>query len=283
MLADSPWLWKQFLWVRLHDVLENGREEEANKIQAVVRGENQRRKWRTIDREMSKTRTPASTMVETVDEGGTVTQYCTKDGVERVIHSKIGIRFSRAGSTSICNGPLFELLGYNADTEAGMEILEGTFKPPTGRDPATVIVLNEIARIWRLMGDEEVSIIITKEDFQHCWRRVKERRASSFLGRHVGHYAAVDHLDLLSEAHAWHLALITKIGAAPKRWSKGLSVMLEKILGVAVVTKLRVILLMEAGFNCHNRLILGDKMMKLAQENGLVPKEKVKTPEDVIF
>ena len=48
-----------------------------------------------------------------------------------------------------------------------MEILEGTFKLPQGTDPATVIILNEILRIWRLMGDGEVSIIITKEDFQH--------------------------------------------------------------------------------------------------------------------
>ena len=80
MLADLPWLRKQFLLARLHDVLENGREEEANKIQAIVRGENQRRNWRSIDREMGKTRTPAPTMVETVDEDRKVTQHRTKDG-----------------------------------------------------------------------------------------------------------------------------------------------------------------------------------------------------------
>ena len=32
MLADSPWLRKQFLAVKLHEAEENGREEEANKI-----------------------------------------------------------------------------------------------------------------------------------------------------------------------------------------------------------------------------------------------------------
>ena len=142
-----------------------------------------------------------------------------------------------------------------------MEILEGKVKPPTGTDLATVIILNKISRIWRLMGDGEVSIIITKEDFQHYWRRVKERTASSFLGRHFGHYAAVAHSDLLSDAHTRYLALITKTGAAPKRWPKGLSFMLEKISGVAVATKLLTILLTEAGFN---RLIFGYRMMKLA-------------------
>ena len=63
--------------------------------------------------------------------------------------------------------------------------------------------------------------------------------------------------------------------------------MLEKIAGVAVVTKLRAILLMEVDFNCHNKIIFEDRMMKLAREHGLVPEEiyseKGKTPEDVIY
>ena len=236
---------------------------------------------------MEKTRTPALAIVETVDEDGKVTQHRTKDEVEHAIHNGISPRFSRAESAPICNGPLFKLLGYNADTEAGMEILEGTFKPPQDTDPATFIILNKISRIRRLIGDGEVSIIIIKEDFQHYWRRVKERTASSFSGRHFGHYAAAAHSDVFSEAHTRHLALITKTGAAPKRWSKGLSVMLEKLAGVAVVTKLCMILLMKADFNCHNRIIFGDRMMKLACKNGLVPEEiyseKRKTPEDAIL
>ena len=74
-----------------------------------------------------------------------------------------------------------------------------------------------------------------------------------------------------SKRHAQHLALTTKTGAVLEKWSKGLLVMLEKIAGVAVVTKLRAILLTEADFNCHDRIIFGDRMMKLARENGLVP------------
>ena len=93
----------------------------------------------------------------------------------------------------MCNGPLFELLGYNTDTEAGAQILEGTFVPPPGTDPATVINLQETARLWRLMGDGEVNIFITKEDFKHYWGRMKERTASSYSGRHVGHHKAAAH------------------------------------------------------------------------------------------
>ena len=86
----------------------------------------------------------------------------------------------------------------------------------------------------------------------------------SYSGRHFGHYKAAAHSDYLSEVHARIDELVTKTGATPERWSKGLSVMLEKIAGVALVTKLREILLMEADFSFHNRLIFGDRMMKLA-------------------
>ena len=74
-------------------------------------------------------------------------QHRTKDGVEGIIHNTIGSRFSRVDSAEICSVPLFKLLGYTADTETSMNILEGTSKPPTGTDPVTIIILNTIARI----------------------------------------------------------------------------------------------------------------------------------------
>jgi hypothetical protein len=49
---------------------------------------------------------------------------------------------------------------------------------------------------------------------------------------------------------------------------------LEKVAGVALVHKLRAILLMEADFNMHNRLIFGNRMMDVAREAGLIPDEQ---------
>lgn len=52
-----------------------------------------------------------------------------------------------------------------------------------------------------------------------------------------------------------------------------MSVMLEKLAGMSLVTKFRAILPMKADFNCHNMLTFGDHMMKLKRDNGLLPKE----------
>jgi hypothetical protein len=49
--------------------------------------------------------------------------------------------------------------------------------------------------------------------------------------------------------------------------------MLEKTLGVTLVTKLRAILLMEADFNAANKIVYGNRMMAKAREHSLMPEE----------
>ena len=49
--------------------------------------------------------------------------------------------------------------------------------------------------------------------------------------------------------------------------------MLEKTLGVTLITKLWAILLMEADFNATNKIIYGNQMLANAQEHSLMPEE----------
>jgi hypothetical protein len=121
---------------------------------------------------------------------------------------------------------LYDLFGTYADTDAAIQILEGTFVLPADADGPTLIILEEIARIWQLMGEGEVSVVITQEDYQYYWRKVKESTSSSLSGLHFGHYKSM-----------------------------------EKIAGVAMLTKLRAILLLEADFNQHNKLIFQHRML----------------------
>jgi hypothetical protein len=68
-------------------------------------------------------------------------------------------------------------------------------------------------------------------------------------------------LDNITVLHTLVATLITKRGIVLDRWSKGLSVMLEKIFGYSLITKLRSILLMEADFNATNKVIYGFRML----------------------
>ena len=63
--------------------------------------------------------------------------------------------------------------------------------------------------------------------------------------------------------------------------------MLKQIAGIALVNKLRAILLMEADFNFHNKLTFGKRMVDATRSAGVIPAEqyadKQSTPDDGSF
>jgi hypothetical protein len=79
--------------------------------------------------------------------------------------------------------------------------------------------------------------------------------------------------DYISQFHGLRVLLALTKGIALERWSKGLSVMLEKMFGVRLVSKLRAILLMEADFNAMNKAVYGVRMLDNARQYKLIPEE----------
>ena len=287
LMAASPYLRKHFLHEKLSDAVINERVDEAKRVEMILKGEAQRKQWQGIKRATKPQGVMNVTRVEVAQADGTVVEHSTKESIEEALKSELRTRFGRATSAPVCQGVLFDLLGVYADTNAAVEILEGTFAPPPDTDQRTILVLNEIAAIWKKIGDGEISIVISQEDYQYYWKRVKERTSSSISGLHFGHYKSIAYDDDLSRLLAKKFSLIVQTGAGPERWARGLSVMLEKIAGVALVNKLRAILLLEADFNFCNKLIFGHRMLDLARAQGMVPEEiysgKGRTAEDAIL
>ena len=283
-LAESPWMRKQYLTEQLREALENERLEEATRIRNSLRCESKRKEWRGIKRVTKGKQQTATLRLEEPLPDGSVRVARTKEEVEEMIPRYLGDRFGSAGSADVCNGALFELLGYSADTETAVKILEGTWTPPPLTPPTTILILEEVAKIWKKMADREVDIVVTRDDFQYYWRRKREKTSSSYSRVHMGHYVSCSYSKFLSEVHALKLSLITKTGSTPDRWAQGLNVILEKTAGIALITKMRAILLMEADFNFHNKLIFGKRMLDLARDHDMVPEEiyndKGRTSED---
>ena len=120
-------------------------------------------------------------------------------------------------------------------------------------DAATRELFEEIAHIRGMAPSDSVNGLILQERWQQRWKKVKEDTSSSQSGLHFGHYIAGTDCDFISQFHALRVSLALKKGIALERWSKDLSVMLEKMFGVQLVSKLRAILLMEADFNTMNK------------------------------
>jgi hypothetical protein len=194
--------------------------------------------------------------------------------VENTIFSEIHEkRYTLAGKAPICNGELSNQFGYRANTPASKAVLNGTYQAPVGTDTAASDLFAEIAAIWKTVPENSVSIIISPEQWKQYWRTVNKETSSSKSGIHFRHYIAGSKSNIISHYHAAGVSVTLAHAIQLERWSQGLSVMLEKTLGVTLVTKLRAILLMEGAFNAMNKMVYGMGMLKNVRDHNLMPEE----------
>jgi hypothetical protein len=206
--------------------------------------------------------------------GGAIIKKTTQEQVEQTIFSEIhNKRFTMAGEALICNGKLFGKFGYTANTTATRAVLDGMYVAPEGLDQATLDLFAEVAEIhWRVPQDS-VSICITPQQWKRYYKVVNKEMWSLESGLHFGHYIGGCTSNIIIHYHAARVSVVIAHAIQLERWPRGLSVMLEKTLGVTLVTKLRAILLMEADLNATNKIIYGNRMMAKAQEHDLMPEE----------
>jgi hypothetical protein len=114
---------------------------------------------------------------------------------------------------------------------------------------------------------------MTREGWENHWSKATEETSSSVSGRHFSHYKAGLRSAYISHRQALFASLSIKRGIVLERWSQGLSVMLEKIFRCALITKLWLILLMEANFNATNKTVYGIRMLADVQKYKLMPEE----------
>ncbi len=114
---------------------------------------------------------------------------------------------------------------------------------------------------------------MTKEDYVAHWKQAKEETSLSRSGLLFGHYIAGIESDYISHFHALKANLIFHHGLVLNRWTQGLSVMLQKLFGCSLITKLQAILLMEADLNYSTKTVFGIRMLNEARRENLIPEE----------
>jgi hypothetical protein len=99
---------------------------------------------------------------------------------------------------------------------------------------------------------------------------VKEDTSLSLSGLHFGCYIVGADCNYISQFHALRVSLALKKGIALECWANGLSVMLEKMFGVCLVSKLHAILVVIADFNAMNKEVYDARMLEEARKYKLV-------------
>ena len=188
--------------------------------------------------------------------GGAIIKHTTRETVEQTIFSKIhNKRYTMAREAPICNGKLFDKFGYTANMTAARAVLGGTYIPPEGSDQATLDLFVEKAKIFRRIPQDSVSICITPQQWKQYWKVVNKETLSLESCLHFGHYIVGCTSDIITHYYTARVSVVIPHAIQLDPWSRGLLVMLEKTLGVTLVTKLRAILLMETYFNATNKII----------------------------
>ncbi len=210
-----------------------------------------------------------------VEDGASgVINYKTKESVQEAIFTEVHWkRYNLAEEAPICRRALRGQFGYISTSPMAQTILEGTYNFPPNMDKATKELFVEIAQIRSIVPPNSVSGVILRERWQQRWKRMKKDTSSSQSGLHFGHYIAGVDCKYILQFHALRITLALNKGIVLEWWTNGLSVMLEKMFGVHLVSKLRAILLLEADFNAMNKEVYGVCMLDEARKYKLIQEE----------
>ncbi len=167
------------------------------------------------------------------------------------VHNKC---YTLAGEAPICNGEFFQDFGYTSNTPASQAILDGTYAPPPDD---TRDLFAKIVAIQCKVPANSVSFVINPEQWKQYWQVINKETSFSESGIHFGHYIVGCSSDITFHYQAIRVTVTLAHAIQLERWSQGLSVMLEKTLGVTLVMKLQAISLMKGAFNATNKIIYG--------------------------
>ncbi len=270
----GKWFHRRHLENRKRITLEQEDEEAFQKISAIIQREQQQFFWRKLNYVTGKKKTRSATLIQVEGPDGIIMERTTQETVKQMIFLEIHKKkYMLAGEAPICNGDLFQEFGYTATTPASRAVLDGMYLAPSNSDAAILELFAEIAHILRLVPASSVSIVITPEQWNQYWQVVNKETSSSESGIHFGHYIVGSKSDTISHYHAARVTVTLAHAIQLEQWSRGLSVMLEKTLGVTLVTILGAILLMEGDFNAANKIVHNKRMLDNAKKYRLMPEE----------
>jgi hypothetical protein len=168
-----------------------------------------------------------------------------KENVANAIMKQNEKSFSKAFNTPFACGDLKEALGADGTTQAGDDMMRGTYEITS-----PISELKEFVETFRKNPDiQDIDPNITPNMFRKAFGRVHEKKATSASGRHLGHYKALMDTDKLVDLMCKTMFLPWKHGICLDRWNKVIGVMLAKEEGICRLHKLRIIQLIEADFN----------------------------------
>jgi hypothetical protein len=243
------------------------------KIKEIIKREEQQDGWRIINRATGDPRTGATNLVQRM-EGDVVVNIVEANAMNSEIQRVTERKFDLARSAPVTTSSLCQLVGYCDSTQFAKDLLQGKVPIPPDVGSATAELIKEMQCLWTCLNPSHGQVDITPSIYRYYWGGMSESTSSALLGIHFGHWKAWRLSAELIRLVCSQLNLITRYGTPPMRWSNGLQVLLKKVPGVALVDKLRAILLMEGDFNFYNKWIFGQVAVNKLYDIGYIPEDQ---------
>jgi hypothetical protein len=242
-----------------------------NQLRMMIHHETMRNSFRQIKYALGTLNRSGVTSVKEPQPDGSVIEYTAKEDVEQACMRENERKYTQTERTPCLRAPLLQEIGLTGNSDACERILRGTYIPPHGTSPHVREFLAEL-KYHPFDGDHPPTTILTS-DFVDFWTKKKEQVSSGISGIHYGHMKACSKDKLLSDVEATlaHIPYVT--GYTPSAWTFGIDCMIPKKIGLDLVTKLRTIVLCEAGMTFNNSKLAKDTMQHAEKHSMLAPEQ----------
>jgi hypothetical protein len=255
----------------------NGSTEQAER-RNLNRIETQRRQSRRIRRMTGKFQEGGLSKIEILQPDGSISTYTSKHGIEKGCIDQTIEKYSQTEDTPPMTEPLLSHLGFLAETPEALQILDGSYDPPSTLDPYAKKLLAEL-RMPKIVQENRIPSDIPTAEHKQFWQRMDARKGCEPSDLSHAHYKVASQDQLLADFDASLRQLPYQHGFAPDGWVNMTAVQLRKKLDVILVHKLRTIVLMSSQFNTNNKK-LGRDVMRHAEALKLLPPDQGGSRQD---
>jgi hypothetical protein len=265
---------KAHLIERAEAAAADGKPLVKKAILAIVKAEKKKKVFEKLRRLLGKTNNGGLThIIDSKDE-------LVLDPAEMfaLLLERNKGHFSQADGTPFTQPPMTDLFGKYGTNAASKLLLDG------GLDLENMSLSDALRTILqklkRLTPEGSISYHVTATEVEAVYRKWRESTSTSPSGLHLGHEKALfrfegklgpDEPKLSSrmfEMKATFLNAAIEHGIVYNRWETVVNALIEKIPGMPMINKLRVIHLIESDFNLLIGILFGRRMMQAGEELG---------------
>jgi len=197
-----------------------------------------------------------------------------KESMEKELMEYNRYSFRKAASSPCGHGTIHDALTFAAISDEADKILHGIVDEKLLSQDSQPDLLREFLKSFAIPSELKdhppISSVITRQQFEDGIKRWPEATSTSPSGRHLGHYRAMITHPIFSQMQVDLMNIAIQNGIALQRWSKSVTVMIEKDQGDPKINRLRIIHLFEADYNLFLKLQWGKRLVRHAEEKQLI-------------